>query len=111
MTLFTTVTSEQSIVVRISLTPGPSGTMTDMASLALLEDRLIAAIGDAKAGEFDGNEFAESDVFFYAYGPDANRLLAAIRPVLETFPIRPLQVLLRYGPSDDQTAPSTVVTI
>src|SRR5262245_3056507 len=61
---------------------------TDLAPLFALEERLEAAINAARVGEFDGNEVAAdgSDGVLYMYGPDADRLFEAIRPVLEGVP-------------------------
>lgn len=104
------VTAEHTIAIRVSPAAGPSGTATDMASIATLEDRLIEAITHARAGEFDGNEFTGSDVYFYAYGPDGDRLLEAVRGPLRDFPA-PCHVMLRYGPYHDEQAPTTVVEL
>jgi hypothetical protein len=103
--------SEHAVIARYQLSGGPTGTATDMHSLFTLEDRLIRAIGEARAGEFDGNEFGPGVVTLYAYGPDANRLFAAMEPVLRSFPPRPAQVLLRYGGYEDETAPEVVVQL
>lgn len=68
-----------------------------------LEQQLERAIAAARAGEFDGNEVAAdgSDSYLYMYGPDADRLFAAVRATLEaTEFMRGARVRLRYGPSD-----------
>jgi hypothetical protein len=65
------------------------------------ESRLDAAIRSAGAGEYDGDEVATdlSDGLLYMYGPDADRLYAAIRPVLESAAfMRGATVHVRYGP-------------
>jgi hypothetical protein len=51
-----------------------------------LEKKLETAVGAAKVGEFDGNEMAVdgSDGFLYMYGPDADQLFDAVKPVLES---------------------------
>jgi hypothetical protein len=77
---------------------------TDLSPLFDLEQRLERAIATAKAGEFDGNEIAAdgSDGYLYMYGPDADRLFAAVRATLEaTDFMRGARVRLRYGPPDD----------
>lgn len=73
---------------------------TDLDPMFALEARLEQAISDAGAGEFDGNEIATdgSDGSFYMYGPDADRLFAAVRPVLESAGfMQGARVKLRYG--------------
>ena len=69
-----------------------------------LEDRLIAAIEEVGAGEFDGNEIALDgrEVVLYAYGPDADALFDAMEPVLAELPPPPgSYALKRYGPAND----------
>lgn len=103
--------AEHTVIAHYQLAAGPTGTATDMHSVFSFEDRLIRAIRDARAGEFDGNEFGADDVTIYAYGPDADRLFAAMEPVLRSFPPRPAQVLLRYGGYEDTTAHEVLVDL
>jgi hypothetical protein len=74
---------------------------TDLSRLFALEEKLESAIAVAGAGEYDGNEVATdgSDARLYMYGPDADALFAAVRPVLEASAfMKGAQVTLRYGP-------------
>jgi hypothetical protein len=103
--------AEQTVIARYQLSSGPTGTSTDLQSLATLEDRLIQAIGHAKAGEFDGNQFGPNEVTLFAYGPDADRLYAAMEPILRSFPARPAQVLVRYGGFQDDRAPQHLIEL
>jgi hypothetical protein len=76
----------------------------DLERLFELEDQLERAIEAQGVGEFDGNEIAVdgSDGTLYMYGPDADRLFAAIRPVLvATTAVRNAVATLRYGPPAD----------
>jgi hypothetical protein len=85
---------------------------TDLSRLFALEERLEAAIAAAGAGEFDGNEVATdgSDGTLYMYGPDADKLLAVVRPTLEaTDFMRGARVRLRYGPPVDGVREAEVV--
>ena len=74
---------------------------TDLTQLFDLEKKLEVAIDAAKVGELDGNEVATdgSDGTLYMYGPDADRLFEAVKPVLEgcSF-MRGARITLRYGP-------------
>ena len=77
---------------------------TNLQPLFQLEKRLETAIGEARAGELDGNEVATdgSDGYLYMYGPDADALFRAVRPVLEACPfMRGARVRVRYGPPAD----------
>jgi hypothetical protein len=105
--------SEHTVIARFQLSAGagPTGTATDVHSLFALEERLIQAIADARAGEFEGNHFGTGDVTLYAYGPDADRLFAAMEPALRAFPPRPAHVVLRYGGYQDEGAHEVVVQL
>ena len=84
---------------------------TDLDPLFALELQLESAISAARVGEYDGNEVAVdgSDGTLYMYGPDADKLFAVVRPVLEACSfMKGATVKLRYGPPDDGVRESTV---
>lgn len=90
--------SEQAVIVHFDY-----GT-TDLQPLFALEERLEAAIADAEAGEYDGNEVAVdgSDGYLYMYGSDADRLFAVVKPILESASfMRGARITVRYGPAAD----------
>lgn len=69
-----------------------------------LESKLRVALYYAGVGELDGHEIAmdNSDGSLYFYGPNAEALFKAIRPLLlETSFMRKAQVYLRFGAVDD----------
>ena len=73
----------------------------DLTKLFALEEELEKAILAAGVGEFDGNEVNVdgSDGYLYMYGPSADSLFAAIKPILEKTPfMRGAKAKLRYGP-------------
>lgn len=76
---------------------------TDFDPVFAVSEQLERAINSAGVGEFDGNELAAdgSDGSLYMYGPDADRLFATVRPILEaTDFLQGARVKLRYGPSN-----------
>ena len=76
----------------------------DLQPLFALEDQLEQAINNAGVGELDGNEVAAdgSDGSLYMYGPDADRLFEAVRPILErSTAIRNAIATIRYGPPEE----------
>ena len=84
---------------------------TDLDPLFALELQLESAISAARVGEYDGNDVAVdgSDGTLYMYGPDADKLFAVVRPVLEACSfMKGATVKLRYGPPDDGVRESTV---
>ena len=77
------------------------GGSTDLEPLFALEQELESAIVAAGVGEYDGNEVAVdgSDGTLYMYGPNADALLAVVKPALESCPfMKGAVVRLRYGP-------------
>src|SRR4051812_23834215 len=94
--------SEQAVVIHFNYGILRAGDQKpDLQPLFELERRLEKAIADAKAGEYDGNEIAVSgkDGSLYMYGPDADRLYEAVRPILEAVPfMKGAKVKKRYGP-------------
>lgn len=77
---------------------------TYLSRLFALEDVLTEAIDAAGVGEFDGNEISAdgTDGTLYMYGPDADKLMAVVIPVLEKSDFtRQARVILRYGPPED----------
>jgi hypothetical protein len=91
--------SEHAVIVTFGY-----GGSTDLDPLFSLEKQLESNIAAARAGEYDGNEVAVdgSDGTLYMYGPDADKLFAAVRPTLEACSfMRGAVVKLRYGPPAD----------
>ncbi len=79
---------------------------TDLSRLFALEEKIISALEMASAGEFDGNEMAAdgSEGNLYMYGPDADKLFNAVKPVLESADfMKSAKVKLRYGPPTEGT--------
>ncbi len=77
-----------------------------------VDDLLEAAAEKSGAGEHDGHEIAVdlSDGSYYLYGPDADKLYEAIRPVLESQDFtKRAKVTLRYGPPEDGVPEKVVI--
>ena len=77
---------------------------TDLSRLFELENKLEAAIEEAKVGEYDGNDVAVdgSDGYLYMYGTNADTLFEVVRPILEaTEFMKGAKAKLRYGPAAD----------
>jgi hypothetical protein len=75
----------------------------DLLPLFALENQLETAIQQANVGEFDGNEIAVdgSTGTLFMYGPDGDKLFAAVRPVLEASEFMgAANVRIRYGYAD-----------
>ena len=98
-------TPEHAVVVQFNF---PSGNLDRIFEI---EDQLAKAVEAGPVGELDGNEIAVDgrDNLFYMYGPDADKIFAAIEPVLLQWDIlSEARVLLRYGPPGLDTRQHTV---
>ena len=63
-----------------------------------LEDRVMAAVGRSGAGTYEGNYVDRGFFRLYTSGPDADRLVELVRPLLSDAP--PGSVLVtRRGPA------------
>jgi len=72
---------EQAVIVTLKLSSD-----AEVQQIHALEDKLIAAIKKASAGEFDGDEFGEGTCTLYMYGPSAERLFDATIETLREYP-------------------------
>jgi hypothetical protein len=95
---------EHAVLITYALSDDRYGQEKEREAIYALVRRLREAVEDADAGEFDGNEFGAGKVVLYAYGPDANRLFAAMEPQLRAFPARPARAVLRFGEADNPAA-------
>lgn len=92
--------TEQCVIVNFKNVP------RDIDAVFNTQDELEKAVEAAGVGEVDGNEIAVdgSDGSYFLYGPDADRLFEVILPLLKMSELcKDAQVVLRYGPADDNT--------
>ncbi len=77
-----------------------------------LGDQIQVAVAEAKVGEYDGYELPAdgSEGRFFVFGPDAEAIFRAIRPVLEASPLmRGATVTLWFGSPGWRTPKRVVV--
>lgn len=99
---------EHAVIVSFPLSDDHLGSNPEFDAMVILSDALEAAISDAGVGEFDGNELGGGECRLYMYGPDADRLHAAIAPLLtESRLVRGGYVMKRYGSAGDPLAQET----
>jgi len=95
---------EHAVITHLPLSGDDFGTEAERAAVHELETRIEAAVA-ALGGEHDGDEFGGGEAALYTYGPDADRLLEAIRGCLDGFDVRPgAYARKRYGRADDPEA-------
>jgi hypothetical protein len=99
------VDPEQAVIVHLTLSGDGFGSESDRDGVFELEDALIAAVENARVGEYDGNEFGAGEAVLYAYGPDADSLFEVMEPVIAEFgPGTGSYAIKRYGGADDASA-------
>lgn len=91
---------EHCVQLHFRLSDDDYGSEAEREAVYALQEQLRAAIVQAHAGEFDGNEFGGGKAVLYMYGPDKDRLWAAVEPAAREFPLRPAFALLRAGGPD-----------
>lgn len=89
---------EQAVLVRLDAV-GLSAAVYEEYDLASLEDQLEEALGGGSLGSVDGHAVGEGEAVLYLYGLDAEKLFAAIEPVLSQYPLcQNARVAIRQGP-------------
>ncbi len=89
---------EQAVIATIKLNSGDMGSAEERQGITALEDQLSEAIKRSSTGEFDGDEFGGGVCTLYMYGSSAERLFAAVSPVLKKFRApKGSYVVKRYG--------------
>ena len=97
--------SEHAVIVYLRLSDNGFGTEAERDAIHALTDRLAAAISAQHAGEFDGDEFGAGACGLYMSGPNADRLFAAVEPLLRADRLAAGgYAIKRYGPASDPNA-------
>ena len=81
--------------------------LEEIDSLYQLGEKLRKIIADNNVGEYDGHEIAmdNSDGTLYMYGPNAEKLFKAVKPVLEkTDFMKGATAILQFGPPSDSVS-------
>ena len=90
--------NEQAVLVFMRLSDGGMGNTEDFKQLSALEDKLGNKLRDLNLGEDDGNEVGDGFFEIFLYGPDADKIFDAIKPLIQTLPPRQgSYAIKRYG--------------
>jgi hypothetical protein len=89
---------EHAVLVYVVMSNPGFGSKEELAELFKLEEQVASAIECAHAGEHDGNEVGGGEFTIYCYGPNGDKLFAAIEPVLSKSKFKKnVRVVVRYG--------------
>ena len=92
------VGAQHAVVVYIDGT-GLSAEDYDRYDLDTIETELLGIIDANGVGEYDGNEVGEGGATLFMYGPDGERLFAAVESALRAYQLtKHARVVIRAGP-------------
>lgn len=78
---------EQDLLVVLKLSNRLMGTAQERIAIEQFADQLEAAITEAGVGEYDGDELGGGECILFFCGPDLDRLLAVLLPLLKRSPL------------------------
>lgn len=95
--------AEQDLLVVLRLSNRQMGTARERQELEAFADELEAAVQAAGVGEYDGDETGGGECTLFFCGPDVDRLLAVLLPLLKHSPLCRGGHLVRMVPGQDGT--------
>lgn len=94
-------TDEQDLLVVLRLSNRQMGTNRERQELEAFADELEAAVREAGAGEYDGDELGGGECTLFFCGPDVDRLVEVLLPLLKRSPLCRGGHLVRMVPGPD----------
>jgi hypothetical protein len=79
--------AEQDLLVVLKLGNRQMGTAQERQQIDAFASELEAAVEAAGAGEYDGDEIGGGECTLFFCGPDVDRLLGVLRPLLQRSPL------------------------
>lgn len=92
---------EQDLLVVLKLSNRSLGTAQERMAIEEFGNQLEAALQDAGAGEYDGDEMGGGECILFFAGPDVDRMIAVLRPLLMRSPHGRGACFVRMVPGDD----------
>lgn len=89
---------EEALIIHLHLRDGPMASPEERDKIFALEDKVIKAIEESGAGEYDGNEIGEGEFTMYIYGPSTQQLWNVVSPCIGAFVTNPgSYLIMRHG--------------
>ena len=92
---------ELDLLVVLKLSNRQMGTHEERAEIEAFADELATAVAAAGVGEYDGDELGGGECTLFFVGPDVDRLLGVLRPLLKRSPLCRGAHLVRMLPGPD----------
>ena len=74
---------EQDLLLVLPLSDREMGNEAERDAIEAFAEQLETAVLEAAAGEYDGNEVGGGEYILFFCGPDIDRLIAVLRPLLQ----------------------------
>lgn len=98
---------EQDLLVVLPLGNRHMGTQVERQAIEAFAEQLAAAIEQAGVGEYDGDELGGGQCTLFFCGPDVDRLIAVLRPLLQRSPLcRGAHFVRMLADAEGRLAPS-----
>ena len=78
---------EQDLLVVLRLSNRSMGVASERLAIEQFADQLEAAITEAGVGEYDGDELGGGECTLFFCGPDVDKLIAVLQPLLKRSPL------------------------
>ncbi|MBM4062772.1 MAG: hypothetical protein FJ265_17005 [Planctomycetes bacterium] len=78
---------EQDLLVVLKLGNRAMGTQRERLAIEQFAEQLEAAVTEASAGDYDGDEIGGGECILFFCGPDVDRLLEVLLPLLKRSPL------------------------
>jgi hypothetical protein len=95
---------EQDLLVVLKLSNRQMGTAAERQEIEAFADQLEAAVNEAGAGEYDGDELGGGECILFFCGPDVEQLQRVLQPLLKRSPLCRGGHLVRMATGADGSA-------
>lgn len=92
---------EQDLLVVLKLSNRAIGRAAEREQIELFADELATAVAEAGVGEFDGDELGGGECILFFCGPDLERLLGVLLPLLRRSPLCRGASIVRMEPDEE----------
>jgi hypothetical protein len=92
---------EHDLLVVLKLSNRAIGRAAEREQIELFADELATAVAEAGVGEFDGDELGGGECILFFCGPDLERLLGVLLPLLRRSPLCRGASIVRMEPDEE----------
>jgi len=95
--------NEHSVLIFLKFGRSPFNSERKLDAIFELENIIAEVVEKTGVGQFDGNEFCEDTVTFFIYGPDADKIVEELYPIIVCISyMSGSYIIKRYGDLGDR---------